>query len=66
MFKELMVKVVEDVLVDVVADRVVNEGWIHNIETGLIVRRDLATDEDKKEAVAAYARMLRIHGFPES
>ena len=52
-------EMVADKLSDVVAEDVFAGRVIYNVETGLIVATEKATDEDRAEAVAAYARLIR-------
>lgn len=52
-------EMVADKLSDLVAEDVFAGRVIYNVETGLIVASEKATDEDRAEAVAAYARLIR-------
>jgi len=50
--------VVKDRAAEMYAEDVIAGRVIHNIETGLLVMADVATDEERAEAVAAYKRLL--------
>ena len=41
-----------------IAKNVVSGAWIHNVETDLIVRRDVASEDELREAADAYERLL--------